>query len=156
MDKRLSLSIKLELVWWVVTVLLLAGILFPIYKTQTNYPFWYTNTLFIVVFITFTRYIFLLKHTFLAWLQWAKVAIIFLCIPLLMYLIKVLHHFQRYLDGVGLQDVFSHLSYKGQVHMMNYVQAEVLFFGAASIIVTILMAFRMLISFWRTRNRGTV
>jgi hypothetical protein len=156
MDKKLSLSIRLELVWWMATALLLAGVLFPIYKSRADYPFWITNILFVLVFITFARYIFLLKHTFLAWLQWAKVAVIILCIPLFIYQIKVMHLFQLYLDEIGLQDLFAHLSFKGQVQMTDYVQAEMLFFGAASIIVTVLLPFRMLISYWRTRNRGTV
>ncbi|TAK44120.1 MAG: hypothetical protein EPO28_05260 [Saprospiraceae bacterium] len=156
MDKKLSLSIRLELVWWMATALLLAAVLFPIYKTRADYHFWTTNILFVLVFVTFTRYIFLLKHTFLARLQWAKVAVIIMCIPLFIYLIKVIHLFQLYLDQIGLQDIFAHLSYNGQIHMARYVQAEMLFFGAASIIVTIILPFRMLISFWRTLNRGTV
>jgi len=156
MDKKKSLSIRLELVWWIATALLLVGVLFPIYKVEADYPFWITNILFILVSVTFTRYIFLLKHTFLARHQWGKVAIIILCIPLFIYLIKVMHQFQLYLDGIGLQDIFGHLSYNGQERMTKYVQAEMLFFGAASIIVTVLLPFRMLISYWRTLNRGTV
>jgi len=156
MDKKKSLSIRLELVWWIATALMLMGVLFPIYKVEANYPFWITNILFILVSVTFTRYIFLLKHTFLARFQWGKVAIIILCIPLFIYMIKVMHQFQLYLDEIGLQDIFAHLSYNGQEHMTKYVQAEMLFFGAASIIVTGLLPFRMLISYWRTLNRGTV
>jgi len=72
-----NLSLILEVVWWIFTLLLVVGILFPIYsKANATYPFYTSSILFIVVFVTFTRYIFLLKYTFLAHLEKLKLAII--------------------------------------------------------------------------------
>ena len=156
MEQKKSLTIRLELIWWLVTVLVLAGILFPIYKSKAEYPFWLSNAVFIVVFITLTRYLFLLKHTFLGYAQWMKVAVFFLCIPLLIYLVKAMYTFNDYVDREGLEGLFEHFSWEGQSAMVDYVRTEMILFGVGSIIVAAIMPFRMLISFWRTHNRGTV
>lgn len=146
----------MELLWWLATAILLAGLLSPIYKTQAVYPFWQSNAIFILVFITLTRYFFLLKHTFLAYAQWAKAFVFVGCIPLVLLLVGRLTEFTTYVDQTGLESMFEHLSLKGQSGMANYVRNEMLFFGAGSVIISCLMPVRMLISFWRTHNRGTV
>ncbi|HHM21581.1 MAG TPA: hypothetical protein ENJ20_06110 [Bacteroidetes bacterium] len=145
----------MELIWWAVTLIAVVGVLYPIYKTGAAYPFWITNIIFIVVTFTLTRYIFLLKHTFLGFRQWAKVIVAVLCIPLFMYLLDELNLFRAIADGVELEELFDHLSLKGQTKMANYVKSEMLFFGAASVICSVLMPIRMVVSFWRTHNRGT-
>jgi hypothetical protein len=156
MNKQTVLTLRLELLWWIVTGIILLGVLFPIYNSGADFPFWKINIIFIVVFITLTRYLFLLKHTFLGYIQWAKVVVLFLCIPLIIFLIGEMHTFQQYIDEIGLDDIFAHLSLKGQVGMVNYVRSEMLLFGVGAIIAAVLTPFRMLISFWRLHNRGTV
>ncbi len=155
-ERNKILQIRLELIWWVVTLLIVLGVLFPIYKTQVEYPFWVSNTLFVVIFVTVSRFVFLLKYTFLAYRQWLKVLLAILCIPLFIYLLDEFSMFRAVVDEIGLEEIFAHLSLKGQTSMANYVKNEMLFFGAASIICSVLMPLRMLISFWRTHNRGTV
>jgi hypothetical protein len=157
MDERNNLLlIRLELIWWIVTLLIVVGVLYPIYKTQADYPFWMINTIFIVVFVTVARLIFLLKYTFLAYRQWLKVVLAILCIPLFIYLLDEFSMVRAVADEIGFEEVFSHLSLEGQTSMASYVKNEMLFFGAASLICSILMPLRMLVSFWRTLNRGTV
>ena len=158
MDNRTKLLIRLEVIWWLITGIILLGVLFPIYKTlgEIKYPFWVSNCVFIVIFITFSRYIFLTKHTILAYRQWWKVVVAIICIPLFIYLLDEFSYFRRIADEVGLEELFDHLSLKGQISMANYVKSEMLFFGAGSIICSVIMPIRMLISFWRTYNRGTV
>ncbi|RMG81163.1 MAG: hypothetical protein D6714_13420, partial [Bacteroidetes bacterium] len=89
MKEKKHLALRLELFGWVITAVLVLGALFPIYRMlETNYPFWWTNALCIVVFVTFIRYIFLLKHTFLAQGEPLKIVLFFLCIPLAFYLVN--------------------------------------------------------------------
>ena len=156
MNKKTTLHLRLELTWWVITFIILAGVLFPIYKSEANFPFWVSNSIFVVVTITIARYIFLLKYTFLANLQWLKVIVAILSIPLFIYLLDNFSFFRAIADEIGLEEIFEHLSLNGQTRMANYVRSEMLFFGAASIICSVLFPIRMVISFWRTYNRGTV
>lgn len=156
MNKQIALSLRLEMIWWLATAILLAVILFPIHNSEANYPFWNINIIFVIVFITLTRYLFLLRHTFLGYIQWAKALVLFLCIPLIIFLVKEVHAFQLYVDEIGLNDIFAHLSLKNQIGMVNYVRSEMLLFGVGAVIAAVLTPFRMLISFWRMHNRGTV
>ena len=157
MDKQRILFIKFELLWWAVTFLIIGFVLYPIYKLQpVQFPFWKTNIIFVIVFVTVTRYIFFLKHTFLGYIQWLKVLVILICIPLLFYLVEKLHFFKDYMDKIGLEDKFEHLSLQGQTDIINYIDSEMIFFGVGSLISSVILPFRMLISFWRTHNRGTI
>ena len=155
MNKDTSLIFRLELIWWVVTSILLVAVLFPIYTNNINFPFLTANIVFILAFITLIRYIFLLKHTPLRHLQWLKVVLLVLCIPLAIYTIQELHAFEAFADEIGIQALFSELPEKSQNKLVEYTKAEMLFFGVGSLIATVIFPFRMVVSFWRTFNLGT-
>ncbi len=155
MKKDTSLILKSELFWWITTLVVLIAVLWPIYSNNTRFTFLIPNIVFILVFITFTRYIFLLKQTPLRYAQWAKVVVFLTCIPLVVYLIQEVHAFQVFADEIGIQALFERLAEKEQSRLVEYTKTEMTFFGVGSIIATILMPFRMLISFWRTHNHGT-
>jgi uncharacterized membrane protein YbaN (DUF454 family) len=64
---------------WLITALVVAGVLYPVLTTVSSYPFLLTNIIFIVAFITFARYIFQLKHSFLAHRTFFKGRHFFFC-----------------------------------------------------------------------------
>lgn len=156
MNKEQSLALRMELVWWLFTAVIVIAVLFPIIKDVDDYPFLFTNIIFITVFITFARYIFLLKHTFLANRQTLKVIIFFLCLPLFAYLVNELTSVRTFLDEQGIDTLVNNLAYENHWGFANYVKTEMYFFGAASLVVTALLPLRLLLSVWRNRNRGTV
>lgn len=156
MDKQLSLSLRLEFIWWIFTFILLAGVLYPILSAIDDYPFLVMNVIFVIVFVTLTRYVFLLKHTFLAYRQILKSIIIVLSIPLIFYLINEMNFFQTYIDENGMDSFLGNLPYKRIGSLGKYIRAEMLFFGTGSLIIAVITPIRMLISIWRTMNRGTV
>jgi hypothetical protein len=84
-----------------------------------------------------------------------KVLLLILCIPLAIYLIRALHEFEIFADEIGVQALYPNLPEKSQAKWIEYTKTEMLFFGVGSVIVTIVFPFRMLISFWRTHNKGT-
>lgn len=147
---------RLELLWWLLTVLVVAGLLYPILRDIKDYPFLVLNIVFIVIAITFTRYIFLLKHTFIAKRQWVKVVFVFLCIPIILYLINGINYFQTFLDEKGIESFMSGIDLEKQYALVTYIRNEMIFFGVGSLIAAIIMPFRLLISVWRLHNRGTV
>ena len=149
MDKR----VLLELIWWLITAILLIGVLLPIYTNVPNYPFYFINAIYIITFITLTRYIFLLKHTFLAKRQRIKLILIFLCIPFVFYLGQELNYFQTFLDEEGLDAVVGALPFLDRAGMIQYIRNEMILFGVGSIICGIVLPFRLMISIWRIRNR---
>ncbi len=146
----------IELLWWVFTGLVLMIILFPIWESAPAYPFFFSNALMIIMFITFTRYIFLLPVTFIARLKWIKVFIIAVAVLFFFVSATALSDFRNFLDEKGLQTLVSHLTVQEQSSMISYMKNEMIFFGVGSIIAGIVLPFRMIKSLWRMRNKGTV
>lgn len=146
----------LEIIWWVVTAIILVAVLFPIYKDVEDYPFWESNIIFVVTFITLTRYIFLLPLTFIAHRQILKIALVFLSIPVVFLLVQELNYFQTFLDEEGIEAVVGTLPVSERRTMVRYIRSEMLLFGVGSVISGVIFPFRMIMSVWRTRNRGTV
>jgi len=122
----------------------------------TDYPFLITNIIYIIVFVTFTRYIFLLKHTFLSHRQVLKPILIVLCIPLFFYLVSELNYFQTYLDERGIDSFLGEISYENRPRIASFIRNEMILFGVGSIITTVILPLRMILSLWRWKNRGTV
>ena len=148
---------KMEAIWWLVTAVILALVMAPIFfNIGANYPFYIPNILFIVVFVTFTRYIFLLKYSLFSHTTWIKAVLVFLPIPIFLYFIDAMYDFQRFLDEEGMISVMGSLSADTQYQLAKYVQYENLFFGTGAILTCILFPMRMIVSMWRVRNRGTV
>ncbi len=152
----MSRTTQLELIFWVFTAIITAVVLLPILTSVENYPFLFINIVYIVAAVTVTRYLFLLRHTFLARRQRLKVAVFFLFIPFVFYLIQELNHFQVFLDEEGLDAVVGNLPYEQRNNMMDYIRNQMILFGVASIVASVALPFRLLASVWRLRNRGVV
>jgi hypothetical protein len=156
MPQSKALKFWLELAWLVLTLLVCIALIAPIYWKVKDFPFFTANVLFIAVFVTAARYIFLLEHTFLARRQVLKVAFFFLSIPLALFLVGELHRFQTFLDDEGVQALVAGLPYQEVGPLAGYIRAEMLLFGVGSIIAMVVFALRMIQSVWLTHNRGTV
>ncbi len=154
-EQRRNQLIGLEVLWWFITALIVVSVLFPIWQNVPRYPFWLTNILFIVVFITFSRLILLMKYSLIANQKMVKVAITLIIVPIVFLLISQLNVFRTFLDEKGPEAVVG--SYiNGQLDgLVRYIKNEMLFFGTGSIITAILLPFRLVISVWRNYNRGT-
>lgn len=151
MNKKISL----ELYWWLFTVIIAFAILFPILNKVSDYPFLIPNVVFIATFITFTRYIFLLKHTFLAQQVNIKVGIVLLSLIIIFYLTSEINTFQTFLDEEGPDTLVQELPNTDKQSMASYIRSEYLFFGIGSVISAIVLPFRLVVSIWRNYNRGT-
>ena len=152
MSNGIQLRVKLEIVWWVFTAVVIAAFLLPIWLRKVPFPFYVENALFIAMFITSTRYIFLLRHTWLASRFWFKVGIVFAGGIMAFVVITMVSDFNNYIEEVGLQEMVVHLPANKQYPFIRYIQSEMLFFGVGSIIANILLPMRMIMSIWRVRN----
>jgi len=156
MNKSNTLKITLELVWWVITALIVWAVLQPIQKAMYVWPFEFTNVVFVVVLFTLTRYIFLLKHTFINKQQVLKIVLMMLMFPLTFYLIERVNDFLGFIEEQTWEPLTGHLPAPQQPAIQEYIWGEMLFFGVGSAIAAPAFAVRMMLSIWRTRNRGTV
>ena len=156
MQELIKHKIKVELIWWLFTFMLVVLVLIPIRINAPLFPFFFQNTILIVAFVTFTRYIFLLPITLIAREKWIKVFIIAISAILFFILTTAIGDFRNFLEEEGLQTLVEHLHVEQQTRIMEYMKSEMLFFGVGSIISGVILPFRMVISLWRVRNRGTV
>ncbi len=156
MDHQQALKVKLEVLWWIATLIILTAILFPILSNISEYRFLIPNIVFVLVFITFTRYIFQLKHTFLGRLQKVKALIMLISLPLSAYIVQSIHNFQAYIDENGMGALLEEVAFEEQNGLGTFIQTEYIFFGVGAIISIVVLFFRLVISIWRFRNKGTI
>jgi len=148
-------KLTLELVWWLVTAIIVALFVLPIYTSLGDrYTFYFANIFFIVLFVTYTRLIFLTRYSFLSNNKWLKVIFVFLSIPLFFYAMDALFDFQDFFDRDDHIKMLSNLTPDKAVEFNNYIKYQFLFFGTGGMIVLFMMPVRMVISVWRTINRG--
>lgn len=143
---------QIEILWMVITIVLMALIMLPIYQNEKGFQFYQYNLASIFVLVTFTRYIFLLHHTFLFRNKWAKAILFFLCIPVFFFLMEGVFSFRVFLDDFGVNTLYEHLKFEKQKSMGTYTRNEMIFFGVGSMIATILLPFRLIIATWRDIN----
>lgn len=148
----MRMVMRLEIMWWVLTALIAAAVLLPVWYWSPSYPFFAHNVLFIAAFITLSRYIFLLPHTWLAGKDKIKIVLLFLSLPLIFYLIQELNHFQTFLDENGPEAMVGALSYEMTQSMIGYIRGEMLLFAVGSIVAAVIFPLRMVVSVWRVRN----
>jgi hypothetical protein len=153
-EKAKSLTILLELVWWLLTCMVVLAVLYPIYKHLGFWKFTDWNILFIVVVITLTRYIFLLEHTFLAKNQRLKVILFLFMFPFGFTMIHGINKFMNYIEENSWEPITNGLTDSNKLALESYMWGEMLFFGVGSVIVCIVFMGRMLKSVWTLHNRG--
>lgn len=156
MDQRQTLTLWLEIVWWIITGLVVWAVLFPIQEAMYVWPYRGWNIVFVVTLLTLGRYIFLLKHTFLAKRQVLKIVLMLMMFPLAILMIKGLHSFLNYIEENTWDVLTGHLPAPDKKSIEEYIWSEMIFFGVGSVIAPPVFAVRLFISIWRTRNRGTV
>jgi hypothetical protein len=156
MNQHQQLILRLELVWWVATAVLVFAVLYPIHQTLKIWPFLTWNIIYIVALVTLTRYIFQLEHTFLAKRQILKAMLIIVLLPITFSFISGLNGFLSWIEENTWEPITGDLPFKKQQSIQSYAWNQMIFFAAGSIIAAIVFAVRLFISIWRTHNRGTV
>ena len=148
----MNLKFRAEILFWLITAIVAFFVLQPIWSYYgKGYPFYNTNIPFVIIFLTYTRYIFLLKYTPFSHNKWIKLVLIFLSIPLLLVLVDGIYDFQRYLDETGFVGI-SHGDPEQILDMAKYARYQYIFFATGAIIVLVLLPLRMVMSIWRVVN----
>ena len=149
-------KVLFELTWVAITIVLLAMVLMPIIMSVGNaYPFYIENILVVIIAVTFSRYIFLLKHHWISGSRWYKLFFIFFPIVVFFFLLDSFYDFQRFCDEEGIRSIMSDLHASQQGNLAIYIRTEMVLFWAAAFLSNLIMPFRMIISIWRKINKGT-
>ncbi|MEO0042425.1 MAG: hypothetical protein RL329_1873 [Bacteroidota bacterium] len=151
-NTKLEPKSLLEIVWWITTSVIVAGVMFPIWKDFPHFPFQATNILFIIAFVTFTRYAFLFKYTFLVDKQRFKIGFVALTGLTVLYFVNYINDFSQYVDQNEVAKIMPQVLSENRDSLMAYIKNEMLFFGIGSVIAAIVLAGRLAISVWRWHN----
>ena len=144
---------KFEFQSLIFIVLFVGMILIPVWMTSGSfYPFYIENIVSIIIFLSFTKYIFLLRFTPFSRMKWVKFAAVFLCIPVFLLLIDNLFDFQRFLDENGTVSFFKGSTDLADYNFGRFIRYQFILFTVGSLVSTVLLPVRLIISFWRVRN----
>jgi hypothetical protein len=148
---------KIECLFWLGSFLVALLIMLPIHDhLQQNYPYYLVNYIFIILFLTYTRYIFLLHYAPFSHTLWIKMILIFASIPLFLWLIDDLYDFLEMLDIEGIEPLVRIENLENKYNMAKYVKYQFIFFSVGCLITIAMLPIRMIVSIWRVRNKGTV
>lgn len=150
-------SVELEVYWWLLAGLIAVLMIAPVMLNTQIFPFYLSNILFVIAFLTLTRYIFLLRFTWFARKEMVKIVLFFLCIPTVFLAVQELNTFQTFLDENGAEALVGNgLALDKRQALGKYIHSEMLLFGVGTIISGVLLPFRLILSIWRGRNTGGI
>jgi len=145
-----------EGLWWIITMIIATLVMLPIILHTRDFRFLTSNILFVLVAVTWTRYIFLWSTHPLARSRPFRYVLLVICIPAIIYSVGALNDFQIFIDDYGLTPFTDHLRLDRQRSIAKYIKNEYIFFGVASVISSLALPIRLLISKWRQRNSTRV
>ena len=148
-------KVAFELIWWLITAVLCVIFIYPIYsKLGDQFKFYFENIAFIILFVTGFRFVFFTKYHWFAESNKVKLVMIFLSIPLFMFLVGRLWDFQAFLDEYGMYSMMEGLHADDQISLTRYIKTEMIFNWSGAIICTVISPFKMLRSIWIYKNRN--
>jgi hypothetical protein len=153
MNKQL---IQLELIWWILTAVIVGVVMFPILKDYSIFPFKGMNILYIVCTVTFARYAFLLKYTFLAHFEKLKIGFVLFTAFIVFILVGQIQDFNIWMDQGDPDQIMYTVKTARRESLLSYIKSEYVLFAVGSVVAAIFLAGRLLWSVWRLRNRGKV
>ena len=149
------MKLLLEGIWWLITAIIVSLVMYPIWSNFPEFKFNVVNIVNITAFVTFTRYIFLLKYTFIAKMEKVKIGFVLFTLMIVIAITTQIQSFNVWIDG-GDPDVLLSSVGKSSAResLLNYIKSEFLFFVIAAIVSAIVLAGRLMVSVWSVRNRG--
>ena len=149
------MKLLLEGIWWFVTAIIVSLVMYPIWSNFPEFKFNVVNIVNITAFVTFTRYIFLLKYTFIAKMEKVKIGFVLFTLMIVIAITTQIQSFNVWIDG-GDPDVLLSSVGKSSAResLLNYIKSEFLFFVVAAIVSAIVLAGRLMVSVWSVRNRS--
>ena len=112
--------------------------------------------LYITAFLTFTRYTFLLRYTFLATAQNVKIGFILLTLIIILGLVTQIQDFNVWIDAGDPERLMPLVPQSKRDGLLSYIKSEFLFFAVGAVVASAFLAGRLLMSVWRTRNKEGV
>ncbi|MDZ7879297.1 MAG: hypothetical protein U5L45_16565 [Saprospiraceae bacterium] len=131
-------------------------VMYPIWTQFPEFKFQWTNVVYIVAFLTFTRYTFLLRYTFLARQQNVKIGFILFTLIIILGLVTQIQDFNVWIDAGDPERLMPLVPISKRDGLLSYIKSEFLFFAVGAIVASLFLSGRLMQSVWRTRNKEGV
>ncbi|MBB4079662.1 glucan phosphoethanolaminetransferase (alkaline phosphatase superfamily) [Lewinella aquimaris] len=152
-NKRAATAV-FELAWWAFALVLAALVLLPIYDSIPEFPFFVPNFIYVVVAVTLTRYLFLLRVSWLRDHLIVQAGLALALIPLIFYMIQAFNGFIIFFDERGPDVLVKSLDPAVGETMDRYMHAEFRFFGIWAIMAAVVTPFRLTYNAWKRYRAG--
>ena len=156
MGNQLTNKVTFELAWWLVTAIICYIIYYTNASSFAPYPFLKVNMIFIVTFITVTRYVFLLRHTPIASSRNLMIAMIFVSVPLFLYILNEYRAFKMFWDDGKLLSFLVSDDFDAKMKAANFFRKQMMFFSIGSMLAIFIFPFTLVKAIWRKHNKGYV
>jgi hypothetical protein len=148
--------LAIEGVSLLMTAVVVVVVMYPIWTQFPEYKFNGTNIVYIACFLTFARYTFLLRYSFLAQAQNVKIGFILLTLIIILGLITQIQDFNVWIDAGDPERLMPLVPISKRDGLLNYIKSEFLFFAVGAIVESVFLSGRLMQSVWRTRNKEGV
>ena len=156
MGNQLTNKVTFELAWWLVTAIICYIIYYTNASSFSPYPFLKVNMIFIVAFITVTRYVFLLRHSPIASSRNLMIAMIFVSVPLFLYILNEYRAFKMFWDDGKLLSFLVSDDFDEKMKAANFFRKQMIFFSIGSMLAIFIFPFTLVKAIWRKHNKGYV
>lgn len=147
-----ALELAKELIWWLMSALVTAAILYPI-TSRVQYQMAWVNALIIFAALTFFRYAVMLRSVYVLRSKWVK---FLLCIVNINFFIYVLRQQQNFLGIANTFTVeelgkpFKPMTMEDSYSLFTYFSTETTFAVVACLTLIVALIVRMILAYWGT------
>jgi glucan phosphoethanolaminetransferase (alkaline phosphatase superfamily) len=151
-----SKLLAIETISLLMTAIVVVVVMYPIWTQFPEYSFNWTNIIYILAFLTFTRYTFLLRYTFVATQQNIKIGFILLTLIIILGLVTQIQDFNVWIDAGDPDRLMPNVPQSKRDALLKYIKSEFMFFAVGAIVASVFLSGRLMMSVWRTRNKEGV
>jgi cation transport ATPase len=138
------------------TAVVVTVVMYPIWTQFPEFKFQWTNVVYIAAFLTFTRYTFLLRYTFISQQQNIKIGFILFTLIIILGLVTQIQDFNVWIDAGDPERLMPLVPISKRDSLLSYIKSEFLFFAVGAVVASLFLAGRLMQSVWRTRNKEGV
>jgi len=151
MQKKTQVQLLIELIWLVIIALVCAAILFPI-VSKGEYKFTLINSFYVIITVLYARFFIQFKDIDYLQKKWIRVFIFLINFHFIIYSAIRLQDIVPLWEGQNIfafvYQLYRDVDLNGRNWLLNYVRNEVMFFGIATIVVSVFLNVKILGSFF--------
>ena len=141
-----------EMIWWLISALIVAAALFPLFS-KVHYQMLWVNALILFVAVTYFRYAVMLRSVYVLRSKWIRFALSVININFFVFVLRQQQNFLTVYNSYTLEELgkpIKPLSLDEVYNLFSYYFSEVTFSVVACLCLTVALTVRMVLSYWQS------